>query len=174
MDPDNSRPDLAGEVPVQRGRLDTALARASDAPLREGNRLEILRNGPDTYEDWLEAIAGAKRWVHLDNYIFQDDEVGERFARALISKAGEGVKVRVLYDWFGCLDVRRTFWQRLREAGVDVRAVNPPTFGGPLGVIRRDHRISPRSTTVQREANRPAPELRRASGHCHGECAASQ
>src|ERR671911_775123 len=140
MDPDNSLPTLAGEVAVQRGRLDTALARVSDAPLREGNRLEILRNGPDTYEHWLEAIAGAKRWVHLDNYIFQDDEVGERFARALMKKAGEGVKVRVLYDWFGCLEVRRSFWHRMREAGVDVRAVNPPTFGGPLGVIRRDHR----------------------------------
>src|SRR3954469_23136075 len=140
MDSDNSRSDLAGEVPVQRGRLDTALARASDAPLLDGTRLELLRNGPDTYEDWLEAIAGAKRWVHLDNYIFQDDEVGEGFAKALIAKAAEGVKVRVLYDWFGSLDVKRSFWRRLREARVDVRAVNPPTLGGPLGAIRRDHR----------------------------------
>ena len=120
--------------------LDRALARASDAPLREGNRLEILRNGPDTYEDWLAAISGARRWVHLDNYIFKDDEVGNRFAGALISKAKEGVSVRVLYDWFGCLDVRRSFWQRMREAGVEVRVVNPPTLGGPLGAIRRDHR----------------------------------
>jgi hypothetical protein len=105
----------------QRERLDRALARASDAPLREGNRLELLKNGPDTYEDWLAAISGAERWVHLDNYIFRDDEVGERFARALIRKAEEGVSVRVLYDWFGCLDVDRSFWRRMREAGVDVR-----------------------------------------------------
>jgi cardiolipin synthase len=140
MDPDSSRSLFAGEVTVQRGRLDRALARASDAPLRDGNHLELLRNGPDTYEDWLAAIAGAKRWVHLDNYIFQDDEVGERFAKALIAKAAEGVKVRMLYDWFGSLDVKRSFWRRLREAHVDVRAVNAPTLGGPLGTIRRDHR----------------------------------
>ena len=140
MDPDSSRSLFAGEITAQRGRLDRALARASDAPLRDGNRLELLRNGPDTYEDWLAAIAGAKRWVHLDNYIFQDDEVGERFAKALIAKAAEGVKVRVLYDWFGSLDVKRSFWRRLREARVDVRVVNPPTLGGPLGAIRRDHR----------------------------------
>ena len=68
----------------QRERLDRALARASDAPLREGNHLELLRNGPDTYDDWLTAISGAKRWVHLDNYTFSDDEVGARFAKALI------------------------------------------------------------------------------------------
>jgi cardiolipin synthase A/B len=128
------------QVGLQRERLDRALARASDAPLREGNRLELLRNGPETYEDWLAAISGAERWVHLDNYIFSDDEVGERFARALIRKAEEDVNVRVLYDWFGCLDVDRSFWRRMREAGVDVRAVNPPTLGGPLGAIRRDHR----------------------------------
>src|SRR5829696_814133 len=124
----------------RRESLDRALARASDAPLREGNRLELLRNGPDTYDDWLAAISRAERWVHLDNYIFCDDEIGGKFAKALIRKAEEGVSVRVLYDWFGCLDVRRSFWRRMREAGVDVRVVNPPTLGGPLGAIRRDHR----------------------------------
>jgi cardiolipin synthase A/B len=50
------------------------------------------------------------------------------------------VKVRVLHDWFGCLDVPRSFWNRMREAGVEVKAVNPPASGSPLGVIRRDHR----------------------------------
>jgi cardiolipin synthase len=78
--------------------------------------------------------------VHLDNYIFENDATGKRFAEALSAKATEGVKVRVLHDWFGCMDVPRSFWQELREAGVEIRAVNPPTLGAPLGVIRRDHR----------------------------------
>jgi hypothetical protein len=51
MDSDNSHPTLASGAAAPRGRLDGALARASDAPLREGNHLELLRNGPDTYED---------------------------------------------------------------------------------------------------------------------------
>ena len=57
-------------------RLEGILGRVSDAPLRDGNRLALLKNGPDTYEDWLAAIAGAERWIHLDNYIFQDEEIG--------------------------------------------------------------------------------------------------
>src|ERR671917_831155 len=126
---------------VPRGeRLDRALARASDAPLREGNRLTLLKNGPDTYDEWLAAIGRAERWVHLDNYIFRADGIGHRFADALSEKAREGVPVRVLYDWFGCLDVPRSFWDGMREAGVEVRVVNPPTLGEPLGVARRDHR----------------------------------
>jgi phosphatidylserine/phosphatidylglycerophosphate/cardiolipin synthase-like enzyme len=107
-------------------RLEGILGRVSDAPLRDGNRLALLKNGPDTYEDWLAAIAGAERWIHLDNYIFQDDEIGNKFAGALSSKAKEGVRVRVLHDWFGCLDVARSFWKGMREAGVQVKAVNPP------------------------------------------------
>src|SRR5215208_4301315 len=131
----------SAETDAPRGaRVDRALARTSDAPLREGNRLELLKNGPHTYDDWLAAIARARRWVHLDNYIFQDDDTGQRFAGALAEKASEGVKVRVLYDWFGSSDVPRSFWRGLRKEGVEVRAVNPPTLGVPLGVIRRDHR----------------------------------
>jgi len=143
MEPSNrDSSDIAtAEPPTSRGgRLDRALARASDAPRREGNRLALLKDGPKTYEDWLAEISRAERWVHLENYIFRADEVGQRFAEALCEKAAEGVRVRVLYDWFGCLDTPRAFWARLRSAGVEVRAANPPTLGSPLGVVRRDHR----------------------------------
>ncbi len=50
------------------GRLDRTLARTSDAPLRKGNHLSLLRNGPNTFDDWLEAISisgdgcGAPAW----------------------------------------------------------------------------------------------------------------
>src|SRR5919199_6860654 len=133
MDSDNRTPSPyppPSGAPAARGaRLDKALARASDAPLRQGNRLTLLQNGPRTYDDWLEAISRAERWIHLDNYIFENDATGKRFAEALAGKAAEGVKVRVLHDWFGCMDVPRSFWRELRDAGVEVRAVNPPTLG---------------------------------------------
>ena len=143
MEPGNRDSSLTAttKTPVPSGgRLDRALARASDSPLREGNQLTLLKDGPNTYDDWLAEIARAKRWVHLENYIFEADEVGHRFADALCEKATEGVRVRVLYDWFGCLDVPRAFWRRLRSAGVEVQAVNPLTLGAPLGVVRRVHR----------------------------------
>jgi cardiolipin synthase len=129
------------EYAASRGaRLEGILGRVSDAPLRDGNRLALLKNGPDTYDDWLAAIARAQRWVHLDNYIFANDEIGNRFAEALSAKAAEGVRVRVLHDWFGCMNVPRSYWNGMREAGVEVKAVNPPASGPPLGAVRRDHR----------------------------------
>lgn len=120
--------------------FDRAMGRVSDAPLRQGNELELLRNGPATYEDWLSAIEGAREWVHLENYIFRADGIGQRFADALCQKAREGVPVRVLYDWFGSADVPGSFWRRMREVGVEARAVNPPAIREPLNFLKRDHR----------------------------------
>lgn len=117
-----------------------AMERVSDAPLRRGNELKLLRNGPATYEAWLSAIEGAGEWVHLENYIFRADGIGRRFADALCEKAREGVTVRVLYDWFGSADVPGSFWRRMREAGVEARAVNPPAIREPLNFLKRDHR----------------------------------
>lgn len=125
---------------LQSMRLNRALTRVSDAPLRHGNELVLLRDGPATYGDWLEAISRAQRWVHLENYIFKSDGIGRRFAEILAEKAASGIPVRVLCDWFGCLDVPGSFWRTLRRAGVDVRIVNPPQLAKPGAVINRDHR----------------------------------
>lgn len=121
-------------------RLSRALTRVSNAPLRYGNALALLQDGAATYEDWLAAISRAERWIHLENYIFKNDTIGQRFAEALAERAAAGVRVRVLYDWFGSLDVPNSFWRRLRRAGVDVRVVNPLWDGAPLDIFQRDHR----------------------------------
>jgi cardiolipin synthase len=50
------------------------------------------------------------------------------------------VQVRVLFDWVGCWATSRRFWKPFREAGVEVRAFNPPSIRDPLGLLQRDHR----------------------------------
>lgn len=134
-------PGPAADIPAPRDpRISRALARATEAPLREHNSITVLRDGPETYDDWLAEIGRAKRWVHLENYIFTHGAVGRRFAEALAEQAAAGVTVRVLYDWFGCSNVPGSFWRALRQSGVDVRAVNPPHLSDPLEFVKRDHR----------------------------------
>jgi cardiolipin synthase A/B len=120
--------------------LDRALGRASDAPLRRGNRLTLLENGPETFDEWLEEIGRAEKWVHLEFFQFEDGRTGRRFAEALARKARAGVHVRLLYDWLGSLLVPHSFWRELRGAGVEVRVVNAPTVAYPLRIFERDHR----------------------------------
>ena len=119
---------------------DQALARTSGAVLRDGNSLVLLRNGYATFADWLKAIRGAERWIHLENYIFFDGEIGRAFADALAERVEAGVTVRVLYDWYGSWEAHTPLWSDLRAKGIDVRTINPPRLVEPLGVLRRDHR----------------------------------
>ena len=120
---------------------DQAFSRAAGASLVEGNSVRLLKDARENYPAWLEAIGAAKRHVHFENYIIYDDETGARFADALIRKARDGVRVRLLYDWLGCLGAAsRSFWNRLREGGVDLRCYNPPRLESPLAWLSRDHR----------------------------------
>jgi len=119
----------------------SGFSRVADASQSDGNAIELLRDGPEVFPRWLGAIADAQRTVHLENYILEEDATGGAFAAALIQAASRGVHCRVLYDWLGCR--RRTspaFWQKLRNAGVEVRCYNRPRFGHLLGWISRDHR----------------------------------
>jgi cardiolipin synthase len=120
-----------------------AFSRAAGAPLVTGNSIRLLKDAEENYSAWFEAIGSAQHVVHFENYIVYDDEIGYQLADALIAKAQEGVRVRLLYDWFGGLmKTSRSFWRRLRDGGVEVRCFNPPRFDSPLGWLSRDHRKS--------------------------------
>jgi cardiolipin synthase len=118
-----------------------ALSRAAGAPLLGGNAVELLIDAAAHYDAWLTAIRSARHRVLLENYIIRDDEVGRSFREALVECAERGVQVAVVYDWLGCKGQSRDgFWRRLRAAGGEVRAFNPPQLGQPFGWISRDHR----------------------------------
>ncbi len=117
-----------------------ALTRATGASRVDGNALRLQFDGPYTFDAWIEAIDQARRYIHFENYILRDDRVGRVFRDALVRKAMEGVRVRVLYDWVGCWATRPRFWRPFREAGVEVRAFNPPSVRDPFGILQRDHR----------------------------------
>jgi cardiolipin synthase len=120
---------------------DQAFSRAAGASLVEGNSVRLLKDAGQNYPAWLDAIGAATRHIHFENYIFYDDATGARFADALIRRAQDGIRVRLLYDWLGCLGpASRAFWNRLRAGGVDVRGYNPPRLESPLAWLSRDHR----------------------------------
>ena len=70
-------------------------------PLLPGNRVELLVNGDAAYPAMLEAITGARETITLSTYIFDRDEAGLAFARALGEAVRRGLEVRVLIDATG-------------------------------------------------------------------------
>ena len=113
-------------------------------PLSLGNLALPLEDGRATYAAMLKAIRGARHHVHMEMYIFDDDEVGQDFARALAERARAGVKVRLIYDAVGSIGTPKEFFEGLEKAGIAVAVFNPVAPGllkrGPVGVQARDHR----------------------------------
>ncbi len=118
------------------------IERATGSPTLHGNRIGLQFEGQATFEAWIEAIDDARKFVYFENYVVRDDRVGRAFREALITKAREGVPVLLIYDWLGCWATPRRYWKPMRDAGVQIRAFNPPALalGDPLGVLQRDHR----------------------------------
>lgn len=141
----NPQPNQQAQEAASTARILAAQAfsRTAGAPLVPGNSIRLLKDAAENYPAWLAAIAGAEHLVHFENYIIHDDAVGREFADALIAKAQEGARVRLLYDWLGGFGATsRSYCARLREGGVEVRCFNPPRFESPLGWMNRDHRKS--------------------------------
>lgn len=134
---------------ASRSRLDSpvralaaqALSRAAGAPLVAGNRVRVLKDAAEHFPAMLAAIESAERSIFLEMYIISDDETSRPFAEVIAAKARDGVRVRLQYDWLGTLTgAGHRFFGPLRDAGVQVRAFNPPRLDAPFGWLRRNHR----------------------------------
>lgn len=95
------------------------------SPLTTGNRVTLLQDGPATYQAMLAAIQAARDHIHLETYILEEDEVGERFAQVLIEKQRQGVQVHLIRDSVGTLGTSAAFFQRLADSGIKVLEFNP-------------------------------------------------
>jgi len=138
--PQRGRTERASTPPV-RELADGAFSRAAGAPLVSGNSVRLLIDARENYPAWLEAIGAAEHHINFESYIIHEDSAGWRFADALVAKARDGVRVRLIYDWMGGFGkTSRAFWNRLRAGGVEVRCYNAPRFDRPLGWLSRDHR----------------------------------
>jgi cardiolipin synthase len=119
----NSVPDPAQALALRRHAQ--VLQRALREPLRAGNRVELLVDGPATYAAMFAAIDGARDHINLESYIVEAAGPGAELARRLIAKSREGVRVNLLYDGFGSLLTDGRYFAALREAGVAVCEYNP-------------------------------------------------
>lgn len=116
-------------------------------PAVEGNRVRIIDDANDFYDEMLESIRGAESFIFLEYYIFRDDPVSTAVMDALAEKAREGVRICMILDYYGCsqhleekgnrLNVRpfrRGFLQPYLDSGVDV------VFYNKGGILPRNHR----------------------------------
>ena len=77
-------------------------------------KFEIISEPRKIFDKMIGDIKNAKRYVYLENYIYEDDEIGRAFREALISVAKKGVIVKVLIDAWGS-NLPKNFWEELKK-----------------------------------------------------------
>jgi phosphatidylserine/phosphatidylglycerophosphate/cardiolipin synthase-like enzyme len=116
------------------------LWRIAAANVTSGNKVQLLHNGPEAFDEMETLIHGAKESIAMECYIFRPDEVGHRFGEALMSAVRRGVRVRLLVDWAGGRAMASSHFETLRTGGVNLRIFSPPGLRAWFGLMPRDHR----------------------------------
>lgn len=115
----------------------------ASSPLTIDNRVTLFQDGESTYRSMYRVLGTARDSINMETYIIEDDEIGNRFADLLIEKQKQGVQVALIYDSVGSLRTPKTFFDRMRDAGIKVlefNPVNPLEARKGWEVNQRDHR----------------------------------
>jgi len=89
------------------------------------NKIDVLSDGESTFHAVFEAIRQAKDHVHIEFFIFDDDKISNQLRELLIQKAHEGVRVRLIYDYWGSFKLSKKYLKSLKEAGIFFRPFLP-------------------------------------------------
>ncbi len=120
------------------------LYRNSKALITSNNKAKFFHDGRSKFDELFADIEKAKRFIHMEYFIWCSDQdpLGRAIKELLIKKAKEGVEVRILYDYSGCLfTMRRAYRTELRKAGVKIYPFFNYLAGFRLHTINhRNHR----------------------------------
>jgi len=132
--------DLDDLEPNQR-TLMTMASNMCDALVTTGNEVSVDHDAESSFLNMSLAIEAAESHVHLEYYIFADDDTGRAMRDLLVKKAQQGVEVRLLLDEIGSWRLGRAFIRSLREAGVKVAFFLPWGLSGRrMHINCRNHR----------------------------------
>lgn len=84
----------------------------------ENTEVKLLQNGEQLFPVLIEEMRKARSHIHIQFYIYANDEIGNVLKEVMIEKAREGVEVRFIYDDFGSASIRRSLVRALRANGV--------------------------------------------------------
>lgn len=113
----------------------------SRSPFTVNNEIDIYTDGASKFESLKQDLLNAKKSILLQYYIFLDDIIGNEIADILISKAKQGVMVKVIYDHIGSFSARNRFFDKMKQHGVETHPffrVNFPHFANRINW--RNHR----------------------------------
>jgi len=132
--------EIQDAPPVDSAEFARLVEALTGAPLRLGNRVEVLRNGYRIFPAMLEAIAAAERTIDFATYAYWTGDIAPQFAEALCERATAGVEVNVLLDAVGASRMDRSLVGDLEKAGASVEWFRPARWFDLEKLNNRTHR----------------------------------
>ncbi|TRX72145.1 cardiolipin synthase [Carboxylicivirga sp. M1479] len=113
----------------------------SSSILTIGNQVDVLNNGEATFACILDALKNARQSIHLQYYIFDEDEIGNQILDILKEKASKGVEVRMIVDDVGSWELKRPFFKSLQRYGIEIYSFLTVRFPSLTSKVNyRNHR----------------------------------
>lgn len=89
-------------------------------------KVDVLSDAYSILQEMTRLIEGAKRYVHMEFYMFSEGLVFDHLLQVLSNKVKKGVEVRLIIDYVGASNrLKRSSLRRLKGAGIQVRIFNP-------------------------------------------------
>lgn len=113
-------------------------------PVTTNNKLKLLKNGKEKFDDLFESIKQAKHHIHLEYFNFRNDSIAGLLFDLLAVKAKQGVKVRALFDAFGNWSnnkpLKKKHLEQIKNNGIEIVKFDPIRFPYLNHIFHRDHR----------------------------------
>jgi cardiolipin synthase len=94
-------------------------------PAASPARVRLHHDGTESLAALLDTMDRAHARLDLGTYILRDDELGRIVMQRMIARVRAGVRVRLLLDGVGALQLSRAASRRLRDGGVEMAVFSP-------------------------------------------------
>lgn len=93
--------------------------------MQENTTWKFYTHSEEVWQAMLTAINNATRSIDMEQFIFNNDEPGNRFLEALKSKAREGLKIRIFCDTVGSFTLSRSGIEKeFADLGIQIKFFN--------------------------------------------------
>lgn len=120
----------------------------TQTPLNDGNAIEVLTNGDETFRSLWTDLRSAERSITMQVYYARPGRVADTLQAVLKERARAGVRVLFLVDAFGTQDLPDAYFEELRDVGVRTATLRPIRW---YSLDKAQHRSHVRGVVIDGE-----------------------
>ncbi|MGL4687326.1 MAG: phospholipase D-like domain-containing protein, partial [Fusobacteriaceae bacterium] len=88
--------------------------------------MEVFTTGNHFFSNLINDILKAKQTIHMEYFVFKDDELGRKLFDTMIKKAKSGVSIKLLLDGINSITYKKI--KEFKKSGIEVEVFFPSFF----------------------------------------------